>query len=289
MPTITDLAGVFTNVVAGQIATLDLPMNWVYQSLAIEYRENGALPNQATLEARITEVRVKLSGKVIRRFTAAQLNAIHAGYGQPYVSGRLTIFFAEIWRNIPLSEIATSWFVQGVATSFQVEVDIAGAAVNPTLQVFAEYGDTQVYQQARSAQVVPNGFLKHYTTRQIEVGGAGTVTLNDLGLPGFYHRLHLFEGAAGQVTEVTVKLGKQVVYRKPRTLMEYGITRRGGSLPTDLFTVAFDDGLRLGDVLPTIVTDKKGNPTGSVLPASMEIETNAANNITMVAEVFARV
>jgi len=72
---LTNFTQGFNNVAAGGMATTKLPRNRRYHALFLQYKTNAA---QATIEADITQIRLLVNSKVIRAFSAAELNLINA-------------------------------------------------------------------------------------------------------------------------------------------------------------------------------------------------------------------
>ena len=115
----------FAAVAAGQTATLDVPARGTYYSLMLTYTTDtvgGA--TQANMETEITEIRLKINGKIQRRFSAEELFDHSTYKGQTITAGKLQIYFAEPWRQTVQGEEALAWPMGDVDT-FQVEVDIA--------------------------------------------------------------------------------------------------------------------------------------------------------------------
>lgn len=125
----------FNGVSAGGTATIDLPVHGTYLDLDLIYGTSKAGgPTKATMIADIKEIRVKLNGKVQRRYSAEELLMLNATYGMPAEDGLLTIYFSEPWRKTAEGAAALAWGMGGVS-SFQLEVDIDDGALTPTLTV----------------------------------------------------------------------------------------------------------------------------------------------------------
>jgi len=131
----------FNAVSSGQTATCDLPVGALYHGIEL----NAGDANGLVIGSLITEIRVKLNGKVQRVHTPAQLNAMNGVNGADFLfktSGTLgnsayrtylPIFFAEPWRDDRAQRKAGTWNVTAEdVRSFQLEVDFA-AVTTPVI------------------------------------------------------------------------------------------------------------------------------------------------------------
>ena len=123
----------FNGVAAGQTATITIPAQGIYRKLVLIYKESGTAVTLSNMQAAITEIRLKINGKIQQRYSAAELIAINALYGKTFLDGRLPIFFAQPWRRQALGEDVFRWGMADVQ-SFQVEVDIAAGRTAPSIE-----------------------------------------------------------------------------------------------------------------------------------------------------------
>lgn len=235
--------GSFQGVAAGQTATLDLPAGQgaglVYYGLRIQYLESGTLANQSTMEAALTEVRLLVNGVVQRRFSAAQLNTINAENGIDFDAGQLKIFFAEPWRRSAQGEDALAWGVADVDT-FQVEIDIDGAATSPALNVRAH-----VVRNSR-----PLGAIMKFRQFTVAPSTTGIYNITTLPRQDNYARMHFFENAAGDISEVEVFVDGRQEFKASDELFESLYGDNGLVPQTALNTIAFDHRQRVSEMLP---------------------------------------
>jgi Viral coat protein P2 N-terminal domain len=128
----------FNGVAANQTATADLPVGKLkYHQLRIRHTAGAGVDAvQATMEANIAAVRLKVNGKVQRTFTSRQLIDINTYRGIGFDPGYLPMIFSQPWARTSQVEDALGWGT-GDVDSFQVEVDIAAGAVTPTLSASA--------------------------------------------------------------------------------------------------------------------------------------------------------
>lgn len=276
----------FNGVAPGQTATVQLPVgNVTYHKLVLAYNcTNAGNGNQANTEAHITQVRLKINGKSQRVFSAKQLDSINAYYGRSFQTrnalGYLEIFFSEPWRRVPAGEDALAWGTADVQT-FQVEVDIAGAATGPTL---TPHADVEFVSR-------PNGVIsKWYQYTQV-VSATGIVTNNTLPKrpAEAYQAIHAFPVANTDITSVIIKTDSverfNGTYFDMQSLL--GSESPGGvtsfAPQAALFHIHFDRTGRISDALPMQYVDANGKPTGQLVgDFRIDWNMNAANSFPFV-------
>lgn len=233
--------GSFQNVVAGSKATLDLPVDRRYHALKIGYIAGaGAVAaTRATMEADISLIRLLLDGVVQWELSAAQYFAILDIHGYPVTSGVIPLHFSEPWRRSPQGEDNLAWAVAGEVRTFQVEIEIAGAAVSPKLECFCEFDNI-------AAPLAP---IRKYTRQQVPVAATGFHTLDQIPGIGNLHALHCFEAADGDVKSIRFERQQQIVYEAPRYIADELQKAHGGSPVSGVFTLRFDRTERVSDTL----------------------------------------
>ena len=267
-------------VALGQTATLTLAVGPViYHKLVLQYGNTAGNPTQATTEAAIAEIRLKLNGKIQRRFSAAKLDSINAFSGKAMQgNGYLEIFFSEPWRRTPQAEDALAWGTQngGGVSTFQVEVDFAaGGAAGPTMVAHAE-----VEYLNR-----PIGVISKWRQYTQPVAAIGKVTNNTLPKTDGYQALHCFPVGANDISDITVTVDQ--VIRMQGTLSDltnllkaYGWTPQAG-----MFHAVFDRTGRVSDYLPMVYTHG-GKQTGVVGNFQLDFDMAVANSFPLIAEVL---
>jgi hypothetical protein len=256
----------FSAVAAGQTASMSLPVgNVKYAAVWLRYKTNA---NQATIEADIEEIRIKINGKVQRRYSAAQLNKMLALYGVGFAAGFIPIIFAEPWRRTPQGEDALGWGTADVAT-FQIEVDIASGALAPTLDAWADVVDVEETMGA----IIKN---RQYT---IPVTATGVRNVQELPKTGTaYYALHLFETAAADISAVEIKTNQRDRFDAPAALNTAILATQDITVQSGVFSVVFDRTRRVGDSLSMV---EGGRPVSDFqLDATMAV----ANNFTIITE-----
>ena len=138
MPLRFDTLPAFNAVAAAQTAIIDLPAIGRYKHIMLNYTTSaGGGGIQADMEAHLTEIRILVNGKIQRRMTARRLFDIYSYRGIAVTANLIPIFFAEPWRRSARGEDDLAWDMGDVGT-FQIEVDIDAAGLNPTLTASAE-------------------------------------------------------------------------------------------------------------------------------------------------------
>lgn len=120
----------FFNVVASGVASLALPLGMTYERIVL------VLGGTTFTKAMITDLKVKLNGRVIVQTTGSRLDALNKYKGIFDAAGFLTIDFTEVKARDEVGQslgaVPTS---QGVA-SLTIEVTITGATA-PTLESYS--------------------------------------------------------------------------------------------------------------------------------------------------------
>lgn len=123
----------FTNVVASGVATVSLPVGMSYNRIAL------ALGGGSFTKAMITDIKVRLNGKVIFQNTGARLDLINTYRKRAVNAGFLVIDFTEPdAKDMSEEYLGNLNTAQGVS-SLTMEVTIAGATT-PTLDSYSELG-----------------------------------------------------------------------------------------------------------------------------------------------------
>lgn len=120
----------FTNVVANGVATLSLPIGMTYNRIIL------ALGGTFT-KAMITDIKVKLNGKVILQNTGTRLDLINTFRGITANVGFLAIDFTEIFAKRYEDQLLGNLNTAKGVSSLTLEITIAGATA-PTLDSYSE-------------------------------------------------------------------------------------------------------------------------------------------------------
>ena len=226
----------FSPVAAGITATIDLPTTGVYDGLRVVYTTTtGGGANQANMEAEITEVRIKVNGKVQRRFSAAHLFALNAFRGVAFQTGQLPIYFYEPWRKTVQGQDALAWGMADVAT-FQVEIDVDAAALNPTLVATALKTD--------DGRVM--GPIVKIRQHVIPVPATGIVNVTNLPRSDAYFGLH---AVTADIDDVEIKIDQVERFKITEANMTALMNELGLVPQTGYFHIPFDFTNRTGDAL----------------------------------------
>lgn len=261
----------FNAVAAGSTATLSVPLTATYRAIWLQYAESGVLANQATMEAAIAEIRVKLNGRIQRRMTGADLIMLNAFNSLPFTAGFLPIVFAERQRRTADAEDALGWGTLDLQT-FQVEVDIASGATAPTLAAYAEIGPA-------NREMGTRGIVKVFS-HHFPVGATGVNNLVTLPKQDAYLALHC---KSADIDDFEVRVDNRERRKSTVALNNVWLKEKGFVPQTDVVHIKFDLSQRIGDVLPTMRADGR-----MVQDFRVDFNMSAASSFTIVAETIGR-
>lgn len=184
----------FTNVVANGIATVSLPIGMSYNRIFLQL--GGTFT-----KAMITNINVRLNGKVIFQQTGSRLDLINTYRRRGVSANFLVLDFTEPNAKLMAEQyIGNINTAQGVS-SLTLEVTIAGATA-PTLDSWSEFGPPQ-----------PLGVLSKQIQFTTSMAGAGKFPfkLIDVANRGaIIKRVHFAH--TGNVTAVEVKKNGIVIH-----------------------------------------------------------------------------
>lgn len=185
----------FSNVAASGVATVSLPVGMSYNRIYL------ALGGGAFTKSMITDIKVKLNGKVIFQNTGSRLDLINTYRKRGTSASYLVIDFTEPdAKDMGEEFIGNLNTAQGVS-SLTMEVTISGATT-PTLDSYAEVGPP-----------APLGVVAKQILFTTSFGGAGKFPfkLIDVANRGaIIKRVHFSH--TGQVTALEVKKNGIVIH-----------------------------------------------------------------------------
>jgi len=123
----------FSNVVASGKATVNLPIGMSYNKVIL------ALGGTTFTKSMITDISVKVNGKIIFQETGSRLDLINQYRGIAAAAGFLTIDFTEPRAKSMIEQYVGNINTANGVSSLTVEVTIAGATA-PTLDSYSEMG-----------------------------------------------------------------------------------------------------------------------------------------------------
>jgi len=249
----------FTNVVANGVATVSLPVGMSYNRILLQL--GGTFT-----KAMITDIKVRLNGKVIFQNTGSRLDLINTYRKRGVSANFLVIDFVEPGaKDMAEQYIGNINTAQGVS-SLTMEVTIAGAT-SPTLDSWAEVGPP-----------APLGVVSKQLLFTTSFGGSGKFPfkLIDVANRGaIVKRVHFAHG--GNVQALEVKKNGIVIHDNVTTAVnnfyqaDYGKTAQ-----TNLYT--YDP----------CVDDNYTNAvkTQDMVSLEFNLTTGAADTVTAVIEVL---
>lgn len=185
----------FNNVAAAGVASVSLPVGMSYNRIIL------ALGGGAFTKAMITNIKVRLNGKVILENTGSRLDLINSYKGLASSAGFLVLDFTE-----PRAKDMAEEFVGNINTaqgvsSLTMEITIAGATT-PTLDSYSEL-----------APPAPLGVLAKQIQFVSSFGGSGKFAMKLIDIAnkgGIVKRVHFAHG--GNMTALEVKKNGIVIF-----------------------------------------------------------------------------
>lgn len=266
-----------TAVSADTTVTCTLPTNRIYHRnyFVLRTGAGAALANRATMGNVITEVRIKINGKVQRVFSIEQLFKIYGRNGVTFKDGILPVFYSEPWRREMEGEDALAWGTLDV-DSFQIEFDIAATASSPRLEGFA---------LVKEGVNVPLGAITKWKRRTVPIANVGDYDLTFANPKEGMFRLHAFEGTAGDIEAVDASIDGVNVYAASTVVNDAMFDDQDLVAQDGVFTIAFDQTQRLADVQMF----RRALANGSVATTSefrIVYTMGAANPFVLITEEF---
>lgn len=200
-------------------ALYKLPIGARYHDLYIEY-------SGLTLSD-MTEIRVKINGLVVQRFSATERDLLNQFLGLPAANGVLRIPFDRVGLKNRVDEEITAINTDASdqqgnrISSFAVEIDIAGTATAPVLTMTAEQSD-KVERLPNGERAGP-GVIPYITKSSRNPAGAGEFEISDFNY-GKSDSLSLnritFMPDAGAISEVEVLADNVRIFKRSTVLNE---------------------------------------------------------------------
>lgn len=184
----------FTNVVASGVATASLPVGMSYNRIFLQL--GGTFT-----KSMITDVKVRMNGKVIYQNTGARLDLMNTYRGRGVSATFLMLDFTEPEAKVMAEQLIGNLNTAQGVSSLTMEVTIAGAT-SPTLDSWSEFGPP-----------APLGVVAKQLTFTTSFGGAGKFPfkLIDVANRGaIIKRVHFAHG--GNVASVEVKKNGIVIH-----------------------------------------------------------------------------
>jgi len=265
------------NVAASKTALIDLPCGPRYHAVFLEH--GYPTPGVNTIVgacANITEIRVKINGRVQRTMSGTQLRdmnifngSVYDGNGLPYTGAGvcLPIFFAEPWRKSPADQDALAWPSAGFS-SFQIEVDL-GATATPTLVASAAVDDMQVNKLT--------GIVKWL--RQSFAASGQSFDISTIDRRDWLQQVSLYPAAVA-ATKVTLRKDGLILHELTASSnfglnSNYGMTPTGNRTP-NMYDVVLDHDDLLGSAVQMdsardiVLTVESGSAMSGTLTAIVQ-------------------
>jgi hypothetical protein len=185
----------FNNVVANGVASVSLPVGMSYNRIIL------ALGGTALTKAMITDIKLKMNGKVIWQNTGSRIDLINTYRGRGVNAAFLVLDFTE-----PDAKTMAEQFIgnlntaQGVS-SLTLEVTIAGATA-PTLDSYSELGPPAALAAINKQILFTSAFgaAGKFPFKLIDIANRGAIV----------KRVHFAHG--GNMTALEVKKNGVVIF-----------------------------------------------------------------------------
>lgn len=224
----------FVNVVAGQKATLQLPIGVTYHGILLR------LIN--VTKAQLDRIVVRTNKKIHVDVTGSHLDAINTYKGGAVDAAFILIDFTEHQAKDALSEFAGSLGTGEGVSSLTVEVDINAAAVNPAISSWSMVSNAAAL----------SGNIAGLIPQTVNFAGAGTW---DLELPhgaGSAHVLKRVWLFGAGITAVEGKKNGIEIHKLPAAANEFIQKHYEGTPPANCYCVDFVAGNHVaGEALTT--------------------------------------
>jgi len=188
---IINLLNGMNGVVAGGVATLDIPVGRRYHAIKAFLSATVAAAPSTDPTAIVSSARLMVNGVVMRDLTPTQVINIAKlnGITPDTATGELPFYFSEPWRASVIGEESTSWDTAG-QSKFTLELTFLTAAVSPACVVEA------AFDYGRNVDNAGKAFLAIVKQlRFTRSNPAGAVDITDLPQQYPIQRIHLTTSA----------------------------------------------------------------------------------------------
>lgn len=194
-----------SNVVANGTASVTIPLGPTYRRFT--YHLSGTTFNTT----HISEIRLKVNGRIAYQIKGADLIKENAYYGLPANANIITLDLSELYARDQVGQ-NIGCYPSNVFSQFQMEVDIAAAAVNPVLDVYADWSAGQ--DLGVDANGRPKGVIEKRLNYTLPATGAGRWTFTPpIGMSGsIIKRIYVYHA---NVTALEVKKNGVIIHETP--------------------------------------------------------------------------
>lgn len=266
------------NVAASKTALIDLPIGPRYQYIVIEHGYAAGTNTIAGAATNVSEIRIKVNGRVQRVYSGTQLRDLNLLNGTAYdclgvpntaPGVSFPLFFSEPWRKDARDQDALAW-TTSKWSSFQIEIDL-GAAGTPTLVASAVVDALQADGQEGIVKVI----------RQ-QIPAAGTsFDVSTLDRRDWLQQISFYPDSGGTRTteKVTMRVNSNIVHEltfsaNKALLTNYGMTPAASGRTAAITDLVMDHDDLLGssllldgtrDLSITIETPVAGAMSGTIV------------------------
>lgn len=251
-----------SNVAASKTALIDLPLGPRYHAVFIEHGHGGTDSLAATV-ANITDIRVKVNGRVQRSHSGQQLRDLNSLNGGLAIANSVQynydvdqsktastgvvfpIYFGEPWRKDARDQDALAWATNKYA-SLQIEVDL-GAAATPTLLAYAIADNFQPEKEGMIVKVIRQSFN----------AGGTSFDITNLDRRDFLQQISFYMDSGGSrpATKVTFRRDGVILHdlsaaANKAVLCTHGMMPTAVGRTASMYDLVFDHDDLLGSSVP---------------------------------------
>ena len=229
------------NVVAGQRATVRLPVGNTYNMLFIRAKTAGADMTEAQMKSMLGDVRLLIDGDLKIEASATELLDLAKYYGVTIQNGVLPVIFSRPWQRSIVGEDVLSYGTADVST-MDLTVDIDSGATTPTLELYAI--------QSQGTPLGQHCVIKRHSRTVSATGEVEEANLprGDFGLMA----LHLTTDA---VSTVEVRANERKAHESDLATRKFRDSLTNKTHQTGYTHINFCETDRVSDVLPLALED----------------------------------
>jgi hypothetical protein len=211
----------FFNVVASGVATLQLPLGMTYERIIFK------LGGTALTKAMITDIKVKLNGKLIVQTDGTKLNAMNVYRGLVTDATHLVLDFSELFARDEVGQSIGSVATAEGVSSFTIEATITGATA-PTLESWSVLsGPRKLGVLAKTLSYAATFGSAGKFNFQLPYGASGGSIIK---------RVHFFHT---NMTDLEVKKNGLVIHDTTDAINKYIQTENGKVTASGLYVADF--------------------------------------------------
>lgn len=276
----------FSGVAAGVTATGDIPVGPRYHVIWLQVSDSaGSLVTEI-----VSQIRLKVNGKVQRTMSPAELEALNGLMGADYAAYTtgsedtdlvtyIPIFLAEPWRKMLAAQDGLAWGTGNLST-FQIEIDINAGITSPQIAGFVEVDNSVVKSTEGVETQAGLGVICKWTRTMIPVNGT-TQDITTFPRRDYYQQISFFDA---YISRVEVKVENFTVRDVTKAQNDAVLLSRDMAPLAGRFDLVFDHDDVLNSALPMIVGGRAVND----FQVKLHLSSGTARNITTIVQTLGK-